>query len=253
MSLHKECVSGVKHEGIAEGNIVKMGDWDVYVALPKEDYPKDKAILLFTDVFGVQLINNRLMADDFSRNGFQVYMPDYFKGDPYPEDYLNNPDRKVDFNRDAWKAKHSIDTAWPAVREAMSNLKEKGITEIGAVGFCYGAPFVMKLSHENSIKAGAFTHPSPLPLPDDFNILLEKSNTAVLFNTCEDDTAFPAEAQAMADKMLGGGKYKPVYQRTYWKGCTHGFAVRGDMSNPDVKAGKEGAFKATVEFFMANV
>lgn len=48
MSLLKECVSGVKHDGTAEGTIVKMGKWDVYFALPKNEYPKDKAILLFT-------------------------------------------------------------------------------------------------------------------------------------------------------------------------------------------------------------
>jgi len=228
-----------------------MGNWDVYVALPKADYPKDKAILLFTDVFGVQLINNQLMADDFAKNGFQVYMPDYFKGDPIPEDALTNPDRK--FDREGWMKKHSADTAWPAVREVMASLKEIGITDFGAVGFCFGAPFVMTLSHENAIKAGAFSHPSRLRVPDDFNALLEKSNVPVLFNTCEVDGAFPAESQTKADELLGDGKYKPGYQRTYWKGCSHGFAVRGDMSNPDVKAGKEGAFRATAEFFMANV
>jgi len=48
MSLYKECIAGVKHEGTAEGSIINMGKWDVYVALPKGDYPKDKAILLFT-------------------------------------------------------------------------------------------------------------------------------------------------------------------------------------------------------------
>ena len=54
----------------------------------------------------------------------------------------------------------------------------------------------------------------------------------------------------MGDELLGDGKYKPGYSRTYWEGCTHGFAVRGDMSDPKVKAGKEGAFKATAEFFL---
>ncbi|KLO06748.1 alpha/beta-hydrolase [Schizopora paradoxa] len=251
MSLHKECVSGVKHEGTAEGNIVKMGNWDVYVALPKGDYPKDKAILFFTDVFGVQLINNQLMADDFAKNGFQVYMPDYFKGDPIPEDALTNPDRK--FDRESWMKNHNADTAWPAVREVMESLKGKGITGFGAVGFCFGAPFVMTLAQENAIKAGVFTHPSRLKVPDDLNTLLEKSSVPVLFNTCEVDQAFPIESQAKADELLGDGKYKPGYLRTYWKGCTHGFAVRGDISKPEIKAGKEGAFKATAEFFMVNV
>lgn len=30
----------------------------------------------------------------------------------------------------------------------------------------------------------------------------------------------------------------------------HSAQVRGDMSNPQIKAGKEGAFKATVEWFL---
>ncbi|ORY82965.1 hypothetical protein BCR35DRAFT_331335 [Leucosporidium creatinivorum] len=33
-----------------------------------------------------------------------------------------------------------------------------------------------------------------------------------------------------------------------WKGCSHGFGPRGDISIPEVKAGKEGAFQASVEF-----
>jgi hypothetical protein len=61
---------------------------------------------------------------------------------------------------------------------------------------------------------------------------------------------FPLEAQAKADEILGGGKFTPGYKREYFEGCTHGFAVRGDMTNPQVKAGKEGAFKSTVEWFM---
>jgi hypothetical protein len=60
---------------------------------------------------------------------------------------------------------------------------------------------------------------------------------------------FPAEAQAKADEILGGGKFKPGYKREYWEGCTHGFGVRGDLSNPKVKAGKEGAFNAAVKWF----
>jgi len=52
---------------------------------------------------------------------------------------------------------------------------------------------------------------------------------------------------------LGDGKFKPGYKREYFNGCTHGFAVRGDMNNPEVKAGKEGAFKASVEWFLKHL
>lgn len=69
-----------------------------------------------------------------------------------------------------------------------------------------------------------------------------------MLNTCTYDKAFPLDAQAKADEILGDGKFAPGYKREFWEGCTHGFAIKGDLSDPKVKAGKEGAFKATVEW-----
>jgi dienelactone hydrolase len=82
-----------------------------YVATPKGDYPKDKAIIYLPDVFGLELPNNvvccppssrpnssflltspihwKLLVDDFARNGFKVYAPDLFEGDPVPPDALS--------------------------------------------------------------------------------------------------------------------------------------------------------------------
>ena len=71
----------------------------------------------------------------------------------------------------------------------------------------------------------------------------------LLINSCETDSAFPIDDQRKADEILGDGKYKPGYKRTYWPGCTHGFAVRGDLTDPKVKAGKEGAFRSAVTWF----
>ena len=51
----------------------------------------------------------------------------------------------------------------------------------------------------------------------------------MLINSCETDAMFPKEAQEKTDAILGGGRFAPGYARTYWEGCTHGFAVRGDM------------------------
>lgn len=59
---------------------------------------------------------------------------------------------------------------------------------------------------------------------------------------------FPLESQAKADEIFG--KFEPGYKREYFEGCTHGFAVRGDLSDPKVKAGKEGAFKAAAEWII---
>ena len=54
----------------------------------------------------------------------------------------------------------------------------------------------------------------------------------MLINSCTIDQQFPIEAQKKADEILGNGQYKAGYKRTYWDGCTHGFAVRGDLVSP---------------------
>jgi dienelactone hydrolase len=74
-----------------------------YVATPKVNYPKDKAVIYLTDVFGHELPNNlvlryspfsrselinpiQLLSDDFANNGFKVYTPELFEGDPVAPD-----------------------------------------------------------------------------------------------------------------------------------------------------------------------
>jgi len=82
----------------------------------------------------------------------------------------------------------------------------------------------------------------------------KKTGVPLLINSCETDRTFPPDAQARADEILGGGaQTSELYRREYFAGCGHGFAVRGDLSKPEVKAGKEGAFRATVEFFLKHL
>lgn len=63
---------GVTHEGEAVGKYEEINGVKTYVALPSGEYDKTKAILFLSDIYGHQLINSRLLADDFARNGFQV-------------------------------------------------------------------------------------------------------------------------------------------------------------------------------------
>lgn len=60
MSLCKHCVSGSIHEGTPKGKVEQIDGHDVYVATPSGDYPKDKALLFLTDVFGLPLNNNKV-------------------------------------------------------------------------------------------------------------------------------------------------------------------------------------------------
>lgn len=123
------------------------------------------------------------------------------------------------------------------------------MTRFGTTGYCFGGePYfldsdcsyathnlrglvareVFGLAFENISHVSVITHPGFIEIAD-----LEKyfstSKAPLLINSCEDDRPFPAEKQAKADEIFGSNKFAPGYQRTYAEGCTHGFAVRGDV------------------------
>ncbi|THH28854.1 hypothetical protein EUX98_g5337 [Antrodiella citrinella] len=248
MSLCKDCVSGVRHEGTPTGTWETIGGVNTYVAKPTVDYPKEKAILFLVDIFGPQLINARLLADDFALNGFQVYVPDLFDNDPVPEDALETGN----FDLGAWFGKHGPVIARPILDKVIAALKESGITSIATTGYCYGGRLGFDLAFEGITAVTVVAHPSLLQAPADLEKYAQ-TKVPLLINSCTVDTQFPISSQEKADEILGNGKFAPGYKREYWDGCTHGFAVRGDLSDPKVKAGKEGAFKASVEFLIKHL
>ncbi|KAH9057909.1 dienelactone hydrolase [Lactarius deliciosus] len=244
MSFCKHCTSGVRHEGTAEGTYEEINGIKTYVATPKTDYPKDKAIIFLTDAFGLELDNNLLLIDDFARNGFKVYGPDLFEGDPVDQNAF-----EPGFNFDVvkWFSKHTAEHTGERVRTVIQELKSKRITVFGATGYCYGGRLVFDLAFENIIHVSVVSHPSLLK-PEDLDIYPAKSKAPLLINSCEIDTQFPKELAESTDEKFA--KFEPGYKRTYWEGVSHGFAVRGDLTDLAVAAAKEGAFKATVEWFI---
>ncbi|KAJ7133121.1 dienelactone hydrolase [Mycena epipterygia] len=248
MSFCKDCIKGVTHEGTPEGKMEIIGGIQCYVATPAIDYPKDKVILFITDVFGITLPNSQLLADDFARNGFKTVLPDYLRGDPVPPDALS-PGGNFDLAK--WLVTHGAVDSRPPLDNVIAALKADGVASIGAVGFCFGGRWVFDLAFENVISAAATAHPSQIKVPVDLEKYAAVSKAPLLLNTCTVDAQFPHEAQAKADEIFAG--FEPGYRREYFEGCTHGFAIRGDLSNPKVKAGKEGAFNATVEWFSKHV
>ncbi|KAI6001229.1 dienelactone hydrolase [Pisolithus albus] len=234
MSLCSDCVKGVRHEGTPEGKIEFIGDVRCYVGTPSGEYNKEKAVLFFPDVFGIDLINSQ---DDFARNGFKTIAIDYLNGDPVADDAFSSGN----FDFLAWLAKHGNDQTRPNIDKVVAALKEQGVKEFGSTGYCFGARYGFDVAFENITKVTVVSHPSLLEIPEDLEKYKKLSRAPLLINSCTFDIRFPKEAQAQADKIFGGGEqFTETYRREYFEGCSHGFAV---------KAGKEGAFKAAVLFF----
>jgi len=247
MSFCKDCISGARHEGTPGGTYEEINGIKTYVATPTTDHPKDKAILYVTDVFGLELQNNRLLPDDFARNGFKVYVPELFEGDPVPEDAFNPGSG---FNLQEWFPKHPPVDTGKRVRKVIDGLKEKGVVIYGATGYCYGARLVFDLAFDNVIHAAVISHPSLLK-PEDLDTYIAKSKAPLLINSCEFDDPFPPSLAKTADEKFAN--FAPGYRRAHFDGVHHGFAARGDLNNPTVKTAKEGAFKNSVEWFIKNL
>jgi carboxymethylenebutenolidase len=81
MALCINCVSGDVIPGTPRGQIQKIGPYETYISKPTSSSEiqggNEKAVVLFTDVFGLALTNIKLIADIISdRSGIVTFVPD---------------------------------------------------------------------------------------------------------------------------------------------------------------------------------
>lgn len=140
-------------------------------------------MLFLTDIFGLALLNSKLLADDLARNGFAVYMPDYLNGDPIPIPAMGPGST---FDRTGWFSRHGEKETRPPLDKVIAGLREQGVTSFAASGYCLGGRYVADLIYDDIIKAGLFHHPSRIESPSDLQKIRAK-NVPTLWNVCEFD------------------------------------------------------------------
>jgi dienelactone hydrolase len=75
------CIGGFAHDGQPQGTIETVAKLQTYIAKPTSAPAKPGIILIIPDAFGLPLINNKLLADDYAeRTGRTVYLPDFMFG-----------------------------------------------------------------------------------------------------------------------------------------------------------------------------
>jgi len=240
----KCCTVGVKHEGTPTGTSTKVaGSIDAYVAEPKGDNAhKDIAILYIPDVIGIWQ-NSQLMVDQFAANGYYTLMPDVFNGDPIS---LN---RDASFDFMAWLTKgsdgknpHTPQAVDPIIEKSIKHLQEKGFKKIGAVGYCFGAKYVVRFMTGKGIDVGYSAHPSFVEEDE-----LRAITGPYSISAAETDQIFTTEKRHTSEKILI--ETKQPYQISLYGGTEHGFAVRCDLNNKQQKFAKEQAFLQAVTWF----
>ncbi|KAG9233300.1 dienelactone hydrolase [Amylocarpus encephaloides] len=200
----------------------------------------DRAVLFLTDIFGVQFVNNRLLADNFARAGYFVAAPDLFKADPVGINQLSDPT----FSFADWNSKHPQVVIDGIIDSIISALQSQfGSKKIAAAGYCFGGKFVTRhLAPGNGLDVGFTAHPSNV-LDAEYQAVANPLSIA--FGDL--DTANPPAARASAESILRASNI--AFQTSLYSNAEHGFAVRTNLSDPQKKFAQESAYYQAVRFF----
>lgn len=221
------CFTGFYHEGEARGSHKDVYGIDTYVAGKDSN---EKVIIILTDVFGNKLINTQLIADQLGDAGYRVYVPDILFGDA-----IEKLDGSVDFN--GWMQRHNPIKTKSIVDQFLLGLeKEHSPKFMGVIGHCFGAKYAIQQIHatEGLADACAVAHPSFVTMKELEAIGRDKP---LLISAAEVDNIFTSDLRHSSLAKLA--EIDARYQFELFSGVSHGFAVRGDMSNPAVKFAKE--------------
>ncbi|KAF3030959.1 acyl-CoA/sterol acyltransferase [Penicillium rubens] len=215
------------------------GRLEVYISRPERS--TKHSILLLTDVIGHRFINAQLIADQLAANGYLVVMPDLFHGDPVP---LNN--RPASFDLMTWlkgPPGHLPDRVEPVVRAILTEMKTKmGCERVGAIGYCFGAKYAVRLLQPGFCDVAYVAHPSFVDAEE-----LQAIKGPLSIAAAETDSIFPASKRHESEDILA--KTGQPYQINLFSGVEHGFAVRADITQPTIRFAKESAFLQAVAWF----
>ncbi|SMY22677.1 unnamed protein product [Zymoseptoria tritici ST99CH_1A5] len=233
---------GVVNTGNSTGEMVTVGGESLYLAYPDECETTENAIVYFTDIFGVQLLNNRLLADSLAKAGYFVVMPDLFKGDPVPENALSDPNSTFDFP--AWQKRHPQSGVEAIIDSTLSSMRTQyNVSTISSVGYCFGGKYVARyLASGKGIDAGFTAHPSNVQAAEWEAIA---SPISIAFGAL-DESSTPENRTNIEEIFMEGNK---TYQTVLYAEAEHGFAVRTNLTNRKKAFAQESAYFQAVRWF----
>lgn len=225
------CTQTVFHDGPVNGKDEKVYGFDAYVVGDSDS----RFIVIATDIYGYKYNNVRLVADQFAKAGYKVYVPDILNDDPVvPGTDLPQ-----------WLGVHSLEVTEPIYAGFLTKLREDvgKSAFIGSVGYCFGAKYVIRqLTDDGLIDVGVIAHPSFVSIEE-----VAAIKKPLLISGAEVDPIFTTELRRQTEDKLA--EIGARYQITVFSGVKHGFAVRGDFSDPVAKYAAEKALNDHVVWF----
>ncbi|KAM7200342.1 Alpha/Beta hydrolase fold [Naviculisporaceae sp. PSN 640] len=276
-----ECIKGTIHPGTPIGETETLHGLTTYIVGNRTN-PRG-IIVMYSDVFGLALPNNKLIADSYAKSGeWLVYMPDFFQGDPVP---LKMADVLIPVDATAqskiskyggllatmpsyllWTGRHKTAKTEKVcvdfLRELRKDTLSRGL-KIGMVGFCWGGKYAIRAGLEEHmievdgkkvslVDAVVALHPSHVVLPGDVEGLV----VPVSYAWGEQDSLVSLETKTKIEDIEGrvrkagtGERTVPEMEHRVYKPGRHGFAVRGNPEDPAERACLEDSVTQVLEWF----
>ncbi|CAN6548088.1 unnamed protein product [Malus baccata var. baccata] len=219
------------------GHVENLGGLDSYVTGSPHS---NLAVLLVSDIHGFEAPKLRNLADKVAAAGFFVVVPDFFDKDPYAPDDANRP-------FDVWKIDHHPDKGFEAAKPVLEALKSKGVSAIGAAGFCWGAKVVVELAKLPLIQAAVLCHPAVVTV-DDF----KEVKVPISILGAEIDQMCPPEVVKQFEEVLTAKPEVKSHVKIFPK-VAHGWTVRYNVEDKAACKAAEEAHQDLLEWFLNHV
>ncbi|KAJ9182032.1 hypothetical protein P3X46_006067 [Hevea brasiliensis] len=219
------------------GHVEKVGGLNSYVTGPSDS---KSAILLVSDVFGYEAPNLRKLADKIAAAGFYVVVPDFFNGDPYSPD---NAERTIQ----VWLKDHGPDKGLEDAKPVVQAIKSKGVSAIGAAGFCWGAKVVVQLAKHEFIQAAVLLHPSLVTVDD-----IKAVEVPIAILGAEIDQTSPPALVKKFEEVLTAKSEVDCHVKIF-PNVAHGWTVRYDVEDETAVKSAAEAHGNLLEWFTKHV
>ncbi|KAK1034251.1 hypothetical protein LTS16_015592 [Friedmanniomyces endolithicus] len=274
---HSECIKGTIHNGTPQGKEEMLHGLNTYV-IGNRTNPR-AIVVMYSDIFGLLLPNNKLIADSYAKSGdYLIYLPDFFKGDPVGlrlADLLIPVDAAKQSTLGKytgllasgpsfmmWMGRHKAGPTDDICQDFLRELRRATPRErkIGMVGFCWGGKYAIRAGLEASmieidgakrplVDAVVALHPSNLILPTD----VEAPVVPVTFGWGQEDSQVSIETKGKVEGIHAGdrkgGRVVPEMVHKVYKPGRHGFAVRGNPDDAQERKCLEDSTTQVLEWF----
>lgn len=279
-----DCFTGTIHTAKPTGKVETLHDVPTYIS--RGGAASNSTIVFLTDGFGFNLVNNKLLADQYaSRTGLRVLVPNLLPGGGVPlalmalSSTVTTPVAWYDLlghARRAWAALRMaavlvpfgfrVRRAYPAVldyvRAVRAALQAPG-ARLGLAGFCLGGHWSSRICGEPAAEEGGggggdgrlvdahFTaHPSSVK-EEEFAAFAGRFGVPFSLALGDKDVMMSMDQARGSEASL-----RQVFrdepdklQVTIYEGCGHGFALRSDPKQTHENEASERALDQAVAWF----